>query len=364
MTDQNKRLTVAFEVKCGSSVDSNEVMSFVVDQDLGQPDMCAVTLQNELHQYSSKIKLGDDVEISIGGGSGTPIFKGEVVGLEPSYKTSKSGGENTITVRAFNRLHRLLRGRKSKTYLEQSDQDIVSAIAGEHGLSPQCGNKTKITHKHVYQHNQTDLEFLRIRAARIGYEVWVEDKTLYFDEPKTDKDSGVKLLYSDTETALQGGQIFLSFFAPRMSSAGVVDSVTVRGWNPEKKEEVVGEAKAKKSKLGKTSADAAAKQAFGATVTFEVDHPIFSVEEAKAIAEAKLKEAMMGYMTGEGECRGSPEIKPGIVIAITVNRDEESDRFNGKYLVMGVSHRYAQGRGDAGGYSTGFRVSRDAEGPA
>jgi len=33
----------------------------------------------------------------------------------------------------------------------------------------------------VYQHNQTDLElFLRTRAARIGFEVRVEDSTLVF----------------------------------------------------------------------------------------------------------------------------------------------------------------------------------------
>lgn len=361
MAEQNQNITVAFRVKCGADIDPNAVISFLVNQDLGQPDMCAVTIQNENHQHSSSIKLGDDVEIKIGDGGGTPIFKGEVVGLEPVYKAS---GENTITVRAFNRLHRLLRGRKSKTYLDQSDQDMVTAIAGEHGLSPQCGSKTKITHKHVYQHNQTDLEFLRIRAARIGYEVWVEDKTLFFDEPKTDADSGVKLRYSDSESSLGAGEIPLKHFAPRMSSAGVVGSVTVRGWNPEKKEEIVGEAKSQKSRLGKTSADSASQSAFGSTVTFEVDHPIFSVEEAKAIAEAKLKEAMMGYMTGEGECRGTPDIKPGIVIGITVNPDEEADRFNGKYLVCGVTHRYSNARGEAGGYITSVRVNRDAEGPA
>jgi uncharacterized protein len=361
VAEQNTQIAVAFRVKCGSDIDPNEVLSFVVNQDLGQPDMCAVTIQNENHQYSSSLKLGDDVEIAIGDGGGTPIFKGEVVGLEPVYK---SNGENAITIRAFNRLHRLLRGRKSKTYLDQSDQDMVTAIAGEHGLSPECGSKTQITHKHVYQHNQTDLEFLRVRAARIGYEVWVEDRTLHFDEPKTDEDSGIKLRYSDTESSLEGGEIFLKHFAPRMSSAGVVGSVTVRGWNPEKKEEIVGEAKSQRSRLGKTSADAASQEAFGSTVTFEVDHPIFSVEEAKAIAEAKLKEAMMGYMTGEGECRGSPEIKPGLVVGITVNPDEQNDRFNGKYLVLGVTHRYANGRGEAGGYVTSLRVSRDAEGPA
>lgn len=358
MAEQNIASAVGFKVTCGQEVDPNHLVSFVVDQDLGQPDMCAVTIRNEENRYSTQINLGDNVEVKVGD-SDTTIFTGEVVGLEPVYKAS---GENTVTVRAFNRLHRLLRGRKSKTFLDQSDQDIATAIAGEHNLSPQAGSSPKITHKHVYQHNQTDLEFLRVRAARLGFDVWVEDKTLYFDQPKSDRDSGIKLRYGSAASSTESGEIFLKYFAPRMSSAGVVKSVTVRGWNPEKKEEIVGEAQAKASKLGKTSADSASS-VFGQTVTFEVDHPIASVEEAKAIAEARLREAMMSYMTGEGECRGTPDIKPGIVVTVTVNPDEQSDRFNGKYLVTGTSHRYANpSRGDQGGYVTGVRFCRDAEG--
>ncbi|WP_428268827.1 phage late control D family protein [Haliangium sp.] len=361
MAEQNIASAVGFKVTCGQEVEGTHLVSFVIDQDLGQPDMCAVTIRNEDNRYSGQIKLGDDVKISVGDGGGTPVFTGEVVGLEPVYKAN---GENTVTVRAFNRMHRLLRGRKSKTFLDRTDQDIASAVAGEHSLSPQVGNDPKITHKHVYQHNQTDLEFLRVRAARLGFDVWVEDKKLFFDQPKSDRDSGIKLRYGDAESAQSGGAVFLKYFAPRMSSAGVVGKVTVRGWNPEKKEEIVGEAEAQSSKLGKKDANAASS-VFGKTATFEVDHPIFSVQEAQAIAKAKLREAMMGYITGEGECRGMPDIKPGIVISVTVNPDDANDRFNGKYLVVGSSHRYTNPtRGDAGGYVTGLRLSRDAEGPA
>lgn len=361
MAEQNIASAVGITVTCGSEIEGTHLVSFIIDQDLGQPDMCAVTVRNEDNKYSLQIKLGDNVEVRAGDGEGTRIFTGEVVGLEPVYKAN---GENTLTVRAFNRMHRLLRGRKSKTFLEQSDQDIASAIAGEHNLSPQTGSQPKITHKHVYQHNQTDLEFLRVRAARLGFDVWVDDKTLHFEQPKSDVDSGIKLRYGEAGASAESGAIFLKYFTPRMSGTGVVKSVTARGWNPEKKEEIVGEAQAKPSKLGKTSADQAVG-VFGQATTFEVDHPIFSVEEAKAIAEAKLRESMMSYMTGEGECRGSPEIKPGIVVTMTVNPDKADDRFNGKYLVTGTTHRYSNPtRGDAGGYVTSFRVCRDAEGPA
>ena len=363
MAEQNKASAVGFEVIVKQKVDEKNLVSFAVDQDLGQPDMCSVTVRNEHHEYTGggmKISLGDSVEIKAGE-QNTAIFKGEVVGLEPVYQAN---GENVLVVRAFNRLHRLLRGAKSRTFLNRSDQDIVNTVAGDHGLNPNCGSDTKITHEHVYQHNQTDLEFLRVRAARIGYEVWVEDKELYFDAPRADRDSGIKLRYGDAETSARSGEVFLKRFAPRMSSAAVVEKVTVRGWNPLKKQEIVGEATPKGSKLGSTGADAATKKAFGQIITFEVDHPIFSVEEAKAIAEAKLAEAMMGYLTGDGECRGTPGIKPGVVVTITVNPDDASDRFNGKYMVVGASHRYSHAKfGDTGGLVTNLRVNRDAESP-
>lgn len=360
MAQQNIASAIGVKVKCGGKeVNERFLVSFSIDKDLGQPDMCSVTIRNEDSYYSNQLQVGNPLEIEAGD-ENVNIFSGDVVGLEPVYKAN---GENTVTVRAFNKLHRLLRGRKSKTFLDRSDTQIVEAIADEANLKPQCGNAT-VVHKHVYQHNQTNLEFLRVRAARLGFDVWVDGDTLYFDQPNSGKDSGIQLRYGEAEEAGRQGAIFLKHFAPRMSSTGVVKSVKVRGWNPEKKEEIVGEARAAGSQLGTTSADSAAGD-LASPETFEVDHPIFSKEEADLVAKAKLREAMMSFMTGEGECRGSPELKPGIVVTITVNTNpkQKNDRFNGKYLVTGVSHRYSNpSRGDAGGYITSFRVCRDAEG--
>jgi hypothetical protein len=139
--------------------------------------------------------------------------------------------------------------------------------------------------------------------------------------------------------------------------------VTVRGWDPEKKQEIVGEATASSSKLGATNA-AAASDAFGEVKTFTVDHPIASVEEAKAIAQAKLDDLSMSYITGEAECFGNPTYKPGVVVKITVNPEQADDVFNGKYFVSGVAHIYSHaggGAGGGGGYTTILKLARDAQ---
>ncbi len=350
--------TVDIDVKIGGTeIPDSDIIGFSIDCDLGQPDMAVITLRNDTHAHTKARKPAEAVEILTTIATDpakVTIFKGEVVGVEPTYR---AGGESKVVVRAFNKLHRLSKGKKSKTYQDQSDQDICSTIAGVHSLQAECGSSPKITHKHVYQHNQTDLEFLRVRAARLGFSVWVDDAKLFFDAPKVDQDSGIELKLTDNQASAH----FLKMFAARLSSAAVVNKVTVRGWDPVKKEEVVGEASAAASKLGGKHA-ASASGDFGQAVTFTVDHPIFSVDEAKAIAKAKLGELMMSFLTAEAECRGHSAYKPGIVVTIEVNKDDPDDPFNGKYLVAGVTHKYShggEGKG-GGGYVSVLRLQRDA----
>lgn len=343
----------------GTEVEDADVISFVVERDLGQPDMAVITLRNDHHKHTKDRNPAQTVEIKAGGSQeGAPkttVFKGEIVGIEPTYKAQ---GDSRVVIRAFNKMHRMIRGKKSKTYQKMSDQDIVSSIVGSHGLSAQCGADPKIKHEHVYQHNQTDLEFIRVRAARLGFAVWCEDTKLFFDAPKVDQDSGIELKIEEA------AEHHLKAFHARVSAANVVTKVTVRGWDPKKKEEIVGEASAASSKLGSKHAASAAGD-LGQAVTFTVDHPVYSVEEAKAIAKAKLGEHMMSYLTGEAECRGHGAYKPGIVVKITVNAETRDDRFNGKYLVHGVTHKYTHGTGGntPGGFVSVLRVSRDAEKP-
>lgn len=353
--------TVDYEVTVdGTKVPADQVTGFSIDLDLNQPGMCVVQLRNMSHDWNDKFKLGNSVEVKIGGGtrydpdgkgSGdkATVFKGELVGMEPSYR---QGGESRFALRAYDKMHRLLRGRVSKTYQDQSDQDIASAIASKAGLSAQCGSSPKITHKHVYQHNQTNLEFLRVRAARLGFAVWCEDTKLFFDAPKLDKDSGIEF-----SMGKQGekAELKLKTFNGRMSNSHVLKKVTVRGWDPEKKEEIVGEVSAASSPLGAKNA-ASTLSDFGEVATFTVDHPIFSVEEAKAIAKSKLDEAAMGFLTAEAEAHGDNRIKPGMVVKFTINENTATDRFNGKYLVVGVTHRLAANTG----YVIDMRLARDA----
>jgi phage protein D len=347
------RVAGGAEVKlAGAKVDEKAFHGFIVDMDLDQPDMCTLVLNNTSDfSYSAKTNQGDTLEVKIGpdsGGAGT-IFSGEVVGVEPVFD---AGGESRVTIRAFNRLHRLTRGRKSRTFEKMTAKDIVSKVASDHGLSPKITGDVNIKHDHVYQANLTDFELLLRLGARIDYEVFVEDKSLYFRKRDVGQDSGIKI---EMDTAKEYA---LQKFAPRLSSAGLVQEVNVRSYNPDKKEEILGKATSPASKLGAKDGPGAAESPFGKVFYYDVDVPLKSVEEANAMAKAKLEELSLNYIVGDGVLFGHPKIKAGIV----VNIDCKDERFNGKYYITGCSHRYTHEHkgGGKGGYLTAFKVRRNA----
>ena len=190
-----------------------------------------------------------------------------------------------------------------------------------------------------------------MRAARMGCHVWCVDSKLFVKEPDFSATSGVKLS-ADSSGNLRN-------FNPKISSANVVKKVTVKGWNPETKELITGEASAQSSPLGSEGAvDACGKHA--SEEQFTVDLPIWSKEEADAIAKARLRDMNLTFLTGEAECAGNPAIDVGKVIEIEANASG-SDPFNGKYYVMGVTHRYTMPKGKEGGYATIVKFARDGQ---
>lgn len=368
--DTDEGMSTVISVYCGTSlkqVEDGMIQGAVVDLDVDQPDMAVLTLSNQEMRVSNEVKLGDDVEVKF---QGTSVFKGEVVGLEPQFK---SRAPSLCVVRAFNRLHRLLRGRKTRTFTDKKDSDIAKLIAEENKLKVEVED-TKTVREHVWQHNQTDLELVRILAARNGFEVVVDGETLYFRKPQTVPSTPIELRMNDpSKSGGEQGWGGVTSFAPRLSSAGLVNAVEVRAWNPVEKKEVVGRSKdVSSSKLGLRVAHKNAS-IFGEVITFTVDHPVMSQEEAENLANAKFGEILMNYIVGDVMTDGTPDVKPGGVVYVNINPEKQDDRFNGHYRVTGVTHRFARSQegshaagsaapGGEGGYKTGVRVQRDAEG--
>src|SRR5262249_23286345 len=110
-----------------------------------------------------------------------PLFDGEIVELEPEFTPSAQ----VLTVRAFDVLHRLSRGRYVRSFLNVSDGDLVQKIAQEVGLRAEVKGSTRV-HPYLFQNNETNLEFLRARANAIGHMLFAHERTLHFEPAKAE----------------------------------------------------------------------------------------------------------------------------------------------------------------------------------
>ncbi len=351
MRDQTATSVPEFRVKI-SGTDRPEITAVTtavsVHQDLWSPSMFslrlldagATTLESTLAD-DDLFALGNKVEIEMGYmGETETVIAGEITGLEPEYSTEEAQG---LLVRGHDQLHRLTRGRKTRSFVDMSLKDIVGTIAGDSALSPKTGpGAAKVKLDYVLQNNQTDLEFIHTHAARIGYQVFVIDKDLYFDAPELSR--GEKLTLSPDQDLIE--------FYPRLSAMSQIDKLTVRGWDPRKKEKIAGEARSVWSKMGDTTGPDAAKKAFGSSEAVRTQSPLFSKSEADEVAKGCFDEMALAYISGEGVCIGRTDLRAGIVVGVK----GLGQRFSGSYYVTSTTHSVTS----TNGYRTAFTVRRNA----
>lgn len=325
-----------------------DLRSVRVSEDVDAPSMFALEfatwdLAKEKLTWvdDSLFDVGTEVEVQLGyDNSLKTIITGEITGLEPEFT---QGAPPILVVRGHDLRHRLLRGSRTKSFVKMTDSDIASDIARARGLNPKVKN-SGVKQEYVIQHNQTDWDFLQSRADRIGYEVLIDQKTLYFQPRRIDSEKVLTLIFEEN----------LSEFFPRLSTLTQVESVEVRGWLPKDKEETISKAATGKegSKMGGQTTGPKAVEAFGKSVGTIVSQPISTKAEADQIAEGLLKNTAIDYITAEGTCAGNPSLRIAQVIEIK----GVGKRFSGLYYVTATEHYYSQNDG----YSTSFTVRRTA----
>jgi phage protein D len=316
-----------------------ELVEVVVDQHTHLPNFFTIRLHDpELKLMDSgPFNLTKPVEIKseTGGGAKVTLFKGEITSLEPSF------GEGMIAellVRGYDKSHRLFRETRSKAYVNIKDSDLANQIASRAGLSAKVDD-TRIVYEHLYQHNQTDMDFLMQRAWRIGFECFVDEAgSLVFRKP----------VNASASMALAWGLDLLSFH-PRMVLAEQVDEVQVKGWNPAELKPIVGKAANGKlyAKTKETKNGAAWAKAFGTGKVVIVDQPVISQAEATALAEARMDEISGAFVEAEGLAFRRPDIRAGKMVKL----EALGKRWSGDYLVTNARHEYS-----AEGLRTTFTV--------
>ncbi len=343
-----------------------DLREVVVDTNLYLPAMFTIDVQDELDLQTGKLKytdantfeVGAEVKIEIETDNipgewiavKSTLMIGEITAIEPIF--AEDNWQPVLRVRGYDRSYHLTRGTKTRTFGDANptgsgitEEQIINTIFQETGKitgkSIDTSGFSSIKYFHVLQYNQTDLEFLWSRARLLGYQVYVEDKTLYFQK-------ATAVRGSETPAALMWGE-GLASFTPRLTLMNQIDKAVVKGWDPGAKSALEGagttiEARTKpqiaSGSFDKKGSAVAKEKLGGVAEDFTVDIPVLTVDQAKTMAAARFAEAESAFIQADGVCRvGDPRINAGRVVTI----ERVGERFSGDYYVTEARHVYARG---------------------
>lgn len=325
----------------------SDILEIVVEDSLHMPAACTIRMfcwdvtKNEFRWTDDpKLSPGKKVEVSMGFiNKLDKVFEGETTALEMD---AAGHMVPTLLLRAVDKGHRLHRNRRQETYQNVKDSDVVSTVAGRCGLQADA-DATSSVYEWICQNNQTDYEFLKMLGDRNGHRVFVEGEKLKFKKVKDPAGPDVTVAWG----------LDLRSFRPRLTSHGQVSEVTVRGWDPKKKQPIVGKAQhtnaVKSREIGESKTGFSLANPFGDAKTMIVDWPIHSQKEAEDLAKSYIDKRESSSIEADGLCTGNNKIKAGK----TVKVKDVGQRFSGAYMVTSSTHTFTP----AEGYTTQFVCS-------
>ena len=266
-----------------------------------------------------QIKLGSDT-----------LFDGRVMALEADFPEA---GPPTLTVLAEDRFQDLRMTRRTRTFADVSDSDVMNQIANDHSLSPSV-SVTGPTYKVLAQVNQSDLAFLRERARSIDAELWMDAKTL---NVKSHTSRG------GTPKELKHGSGLRSF-SVMADLAMQRTSVAVNGWDVAGKQALHHEATDSVigGELGSDESGVSILQAqFGARKEALAHAVPLNSQEAQAEAESFFKSSARRFVVGRGVAETDAALRAGSYVKLQT----VGPLFEGKYYLTEVKHIFDLAKG-------------------
>jgi phage protein D len=263
---------------------------------------------------SFKVKLGSDT-----------LFEGRIMALEAGFP---EGRPPEITVLAEDRFQDLRMTRRTRTFTDASDADVITQVANEHGLSPSV-NVSGPSYKVLAQVNQSDLAFVRERARSVTAELWMDGSIL---KVATRGGRGGTPLEMSHGKELREFTVLADLATQR-------SSISVNGWDVAGKSAIQQEAAEAviQSELEGDSSGASLLSSALAQRKESVAHTVpLTSQEAQAVAESYYRLTARRFLVGRGVAETQATFRVGAFIKIT----NIGPLFSGKYYVSEVRHRF------------------------
>lgn len=263
----------------------------------------------------SVLDFGKRFEVRIGD---TTMFAGKISAIQADYP---NGAPPQIRILAEDRLQDLRMTRRTRSFSDVSDAQVIQQIAQDHGLSPQV-NISGSTHKALAQVNQSDLAFMRERARAVGAEIWVDDQALH----------------AATRAQRGGANINLTHGAGLREFTVLADlsqqatSVHASGWDVAAKEAINEQAGEDviSAELGQDESSASIlRTAFAERKQTCAHTAPASASEARDMATARFRELARRFVVGTGVAEPDPRLRVGTLVQLS----GLGTLFSGKYYV-------------------------------
>ncbi len=305
---------------------ASAVERIVVDLAVGLPASATVHLRDpDLRALGNAgLQVGSPVQIalnSLGDPRHVTLFDGEVTALEYEYDARGS----LVVARCHDKLHRLTRGRRTRSWTQTDDASVARAVLSGAGLPIGTVEGATLRHDHVAQLDVSDFDFLSARARETGRVLVMDDGKAHVRVRPTTA--------GGTPVELEVGRE-LERLRVRVTSAGQVKAVTVDGWDPATQKAVSGQAP-----LQGTAAKAGVKHAslasrFGPAPAHVGSPVLRTAAEAKAHADGLAVRLSDVHAEVEGECGGDPRLVPGGAVKIVGT----GPAHDGTYVLSRVQH--------------------------
>ncbi|MDN5768111.1 MAG: phage baseplate assembly protein V [Humibacillus sp.] len=322
---------------------TEQVMSLSVETDLDMAGTFSLVLRNPDNVLldSALLDIGKNVEVHLGYGADLiPAFLGEVAAVEPSFPQDSPP---TIQVTGYDKSYKLRRNRPTPTtYSSTTDSLIAARIALENGLLPVVDPTPELPEDLTQK--ESDFAFLKARAQRYHFDVYVEWDRLHFQFPRP----------AFAAHVLEWGRN-LSSFTARISGAGLTGLEVIRGYNQELAQSIYA------AVLAVDLDSASLLERLGGSITDLLtslvhsefrEHSVSNPLDARELATALLADLLEGLYEGQGSCVGLPALAAGQYVEIR----GVGKRFSGTYRVRKVTHRL-----DSSGMRTDFVISQSGQ---
>lgn len=301
--------------------------------------------QTLLYMDGQVLDFGREITVAIGPLEGQRIiFEGFISALEIEFD---EGREPEVCLYAEDKLMDLRMTRRMKTYEDMSDADIASAIAEEHGLTPEVDAEGP-TYDRIQQLNMSDLAFLRDRARLVQADVWTDGDSLFFKSRARRQGPAMTLVNGNDIIAVTASA----------DLAHQRTAVRVSGYDATARElieEEAGEEAISGEITSGRSGVSILGSAFGDRVSHRVREVPLESGEAADWARAEMQRRARRFVQVSGVTSGHPDL----IVGTRLTLERMGPVFDGDgYYVTQVEHNYDR----ISGHRTQFTAERAAVG--